>query len=397
MIKIADEAQCCGCGACKAACPVGCIEMKEGTLGSVFPTIDFAKCIKCDKCTAVCPMLHMPHLKFSSDNQSVFAAYANNAETRFDGSSGGIFGVFSKYLLLQGYHIYGAAFDDLMQLKCMTADSELSLKKLMKSKYLQCDMTESFRQIRQELLQGGKILFVSTPCQVAALLLFLGKKYDNLITIDFLCHGVPSQTLFNQCVSYENRRHHYRMLEYSFRTKIPGGATPHYFSVRVEKNGKIKKITAPYFYSIFYAFFQQYVSLRESCYECIFAEKDRVSDITIGDFHTIEEYLPDINRMEGVSTVILNTSKGETLFDNVKNNIWCKQFSMEQLLADKVLFSEKTKRPKNRDEFIKWYETKSFDEFVRRNTPRCRYFLYAIYYKLPRCMRLLIKKACHIK
>ena len=177
MIKITNESQCCGCGACTAICPVSCIEMKLGTLGAVFPHIDEKKCISCRKCEIVCPMQSAQLLKRTDYTQQVYAAYAENANTRFSGSSGGVFGVLAQYLLSKEYKVYGAAFDSNMQLKCMAAEDECSLAPLMKSKYLQSDLAGQYIQIKKDLEQGKKVLFVSTPCQVAALKKYIGKDY----------------------------------------------------------------------------------------------------------------------------------------------------------------------------------------------------------------------------
>lgn len=397
MIHIAEEKMCCGCAVCSVVCPSKCIRMVNGTLGFVFPCVDAQCCIHCGKCEAVCPMLHAEEMKSIPEKQPVYAAYSENSKMRSNGSSGGIFGVIAENAVSQGYRVYGAAFNENMQLRCMRADTEEELIPLMKSKYLQSDVSLAYRQIKEDLEQNRSVMFVSTPCQVAALKRFLQKDYDKLLCVDFLCHGVPSQLFFDQCKEYEENKYGYNILSYSFRSKIKGGATPHYFTVVTEKNGKTTTTTKPYFHSAFYAFFQKYITLRESCYECIFSERGRVSDLTIADFHDIEKYVSAINRFDGVSTVILNTEKGKILFDSVKDKLWLKPFSMEQLMADKVLFSEKTKRPANRDKFIEDYENMAFSDFVNHNMDTKRYAIFAVYYKLPKFMRSLVKKLCHIE
>lgn len=397
MIRITDESRCCGCGACAAVCPVSCIEMKPKTLGAVFPYVDTRKCISCGKCDMVCPMQSTQLLRQTDFEQQVYAAYAENKDIRFLGSSGGVFGVLAKYLLSKGYKVYGAAFDSNMHLQCMPAEDERALAPLMKSKYLQSDLTRQFDQIKKDLEHEKKVLFVSTPCQVGALKNYLGKDYEGLISVDFLCHGVPSQAFFDQCIAYEDRQHKCKTLQYSFRSKITRGATPHYFTVKVEKKGRIKTVTKPYYKSVFYAFFQQYITLRESCYDCIFAEQNRVSDMTIGDFHTIEKYEPSVNRFEGISTVVINSPKGRQLFEDAKSRLWHKEFSLNKLMEDGVLFSEKTKRPDRRDVFVESYCKSDFDSFVKQNLPRKKYLIFGIYYVLPSCVRRIIKKICHIE
>lgn len=396
MVCITEDKMCSGCSVCAVVCPVKCITMSPGTLGALFPKVDDTLCIHCGKCKTVCPIMNAEEEKHIPAEQYVYAAYSKKPEIRSGGSSGGMFGTVAEKLISQGYRVYGAAFDDDLHLRCVHADTIEELSPLLKSKYLQSDMVSAYTEIYEDLEKGKKVLVVSTPCQIAALKRYLHKDYENLLLMDFLCHGVPSQIFFDQCKAYEEKKHGYKILSYTFRAKVRNGATPHYFTVTTDKNGKKNTVTKPYFRSAFYAFFQKYISLRESCYECIFSERGRVSDLTIADFHDIEKYVSDINRFNGVSTVIVNTEKGKQLFDSIKDQLWVKPFSIEQLMSDKVLFSQKTERPQNRDKFIADYENMEFSEFVSRNTDRKRYAIYNIYYKLPGRLRALIKKFYHI-
>lgn len=232
MIQILQERDCCGCGACSVVCPQNCITMQEGTLGHLFPRVDQTKCVGCGLCDRVCPMqVNLKHC----DRQTAVAAFAKDASTRFEGSSGGMFGVFSKKLLANGYIVYGAAFDEDLKLQCMSANTVEELSPLYKSKYLQSDMTGGFKKIKEQLRAGKKILFVSTPCQVYALKSYLMEDYPNLLTVDFFCHGVPSQRFFNQCLAEEEKALGSKILRYGFRAKKKRGATPHYVALSYEK------------------------------------------------------------------------------------------------------------------------------------------------------------------
>ncbi len=395
MISIQNERDCCGCAACAAACPVSCITMRPSTLGSLFPTVDTDACVNCGRCDAVCPIAGREACEASCE-QSVFAAYSTDADLRRRGSSGGMFETFARHLLKEGYEVYGAAFDGELKLRTTCATTEAELAPLCKSKYLQCDACDKYAEIAEKLKAGGKVLFVSTPCQVAALKRYLGRAYEGLLTVDFLCHGVPSQELFDRCLAYEDGKNGYRTTAYAFRTKIKNGATPHYLTVTAERKGKQLRRTMPYFRSPYYAFFQQYVSMRESCYDCVFSDRNRPSDITVGDFHGIDRYVSGINRFDGVSTVVVNTAAGKALLDAVRDTLFLQELSLDALMADRTLFVETTKRPKGKDAFIKSYHNDPFDEFVKKNTPRRKYLIYSIYYRLPRPLRAVVKKVCHI-
>lgn len=389
MIEIKDEKLCCGCAACAAVCPKKCIKMTEGTLGAVFPEVNKDLCVSCGLCESVCPMLGT--LKNENEKTEVFAAYAKDGETRFKGSSGGMFGTFANELLPQGFMVYGAAFDEDLKLKCRSASSKEELQPLFKSKYLQSDLSGKYAEIEQNLKNGKKILFVSTPCQVAALRLFLKKDYENLITVDFLCHGVPSQQFFDRCREYEENKKGIKFEAFEFRSKKKNGSTPHYYTLSYNKNGKAKKETGYYFDSPFYAAFQRYINLRESCYDCRFAGAKRNSDITISDFHEIERYIKGINRFDGVSTVFVHTKKGKWLWENCKDKTVNFSLELGRLIGDGVCFQGGTNRPAERDEFAKMYEEdfkKLADKFLNPKLYKKQRF----YYSLPLAARKILKK-----
>lgn len=390
MIQILQEKDCCGCGACSVACPKDCITMEERSLGHLFPSVDRTLCVKCGKCETVCPMLAQPSKQ--PLEKKAFAAYAKAADVRFEGSSGGMFGVFARELIDQGFVVYGAAFDKELKLKCTPAETKEELHPLCKSKYLQSDLTGRYKEIENRLKKCDKVLFVSTPCQVRALKLFLSKEYANLITIDFFCHGVPSQKFFDQCLDLDSKRLGGDIKQYEFRTKKTHGATPHYFTEVVQgKNGK-KSISGLYFLSPFYAVFQKYINLRESCYDCRFAGADRVSDITIGDFHDIEKYASGINRFDGVSTVIVNTSKGAELWKSCQEQLTALPMDFNRLTSDGACFGAGTQRPSGRDTFLKDYQEMTMEELIRKWVNLSHYWKQLIYYSLPGALRKRIKR-----
>lgn len=389
MVQILQERDCCGCGACSAVCPQNCITMQEGTLGHLFPHVDQTKCVGCGLCDRVCPMqVNLKHC----DRQTAVAAFAKDATTRFEGSSGGMFGVFSKKLLANGYIVYGAAFDEDLKLQCMSANTVEELSPLYKSKYLQSDMTGGFKKIKEQLRAGKKILFVSTPCQVYALKSYLMEDYPNLLTVDFFCHGVPSQRFFNQCLAEEEKALGSKILRYGFRAKKKRGATPHYVALSYEKNGRQKDIIDYYFVSPFYAIFQKYIDLRESCYNCRFAGRNRASDITIGDFHDIDRYIQGVNRFDGVSTVVLNTPKGYAMWDSCLEYVQAYPMDLEKLISDGQCFGNGTNRPARRDEFVDDYNKLETEALLRKWANPNAYRKQQIYYGLPKAIRQKLKK-----
>lgn len=389
MIVLTNENQCCGCAACVAVCPQHCIEMRVGSLGHLFPHIDTERCVSCGLCDKICPMnTKVERIPFE---QKAYAAFSEDRDVRFRGSSGGMFEIFSKALLKHGFLIYGAAFTGRMKLKCVQADSMEALLPLLKSKYLQSDMHEKFNEIEHLLQSGRNVMFTSTPCQVSALKNYLRKPYPNLITVDFFCHGVPSQLFFDECLAYDEAKHGWKIDSYMFRVKKSNGSTPHYCSIGFTQKGKHYIKDYLYFDSTFYTLFQNYICLRESCYHCCYADSERVSDITIGDFHEVDRYVSGINRFDGVSTIIINSAVGEYLWNECIGMIRAYPVRLEQLIHDGVCFNGGTNRPKERDAFLELYDRFGIKGVAEKYADSKLYFKNRIYYAMPKCLRTFVK------
>ncbi len=390
MIDIKQKSQCCGCGNCAIICPQNAIRMEEDECGFVFPNLDYNKCVDCNLCNKTCPVIN--HANAECMEHSVFAVYAKDPSVRYNGSSGGMFGLFAENIINSEGIVYGAAFDEDLQLKCKSAETKSDLLPLYKSKYIQSDLNGQFFAIKKQLEDGKKVLFVSTPCQVFALQLFLKKDYENLYTVDFVCHGVPSQKLFDKCREYEEKRDKIKFLSYQFRAKKKNGTTPHYYKLTYLKKGKKKTKTKLYVDSLFYNGFQKYITMRDSCYDCQFSHSNRVSDITIGDFHGIDKYISGINRFDGVSTVCINTEKGMDLWKGVCGNTIYHTLDFSVLFDDRELMRGGTQKPANRDEFIKALQEEPFDIVVKRYLDGTKSYTKKVYYAMPNFIRKIMKK-----
>jgi len=391
MIDIKDKVNCCGCRACEAVCPVQCISMELDSEQFYYPKVNFSKCIDCGKCEKTCPIINIP----ASDriDQEVYAAWSKDKNIRHDASSGGMFEILARTLFENQGVVFGAAFDEKLQLKHKYAADITELKPLCKSKYLQSNMNRSYKNIKEFLDKGKEVLFVGTPCQTAAVRNNLGKSYDKLILVDLVCHGVPSQELFNKCIRHEENRRGIRVKKYAFRTKIKNGATPHYYTEGYIENGKYNEKIGIYYQSPFYLGFQKYITLRPSCYECRFSNPDRISDITIADFHEIGKYVKkDLDRMKGVSMVIVNTLKGKVLFDNVKNSIETIQFDLQTAIENNACLEKATPLPAERQNFFDDLRTKEFEFVVNTYFTTNKSWALDIYYSLPKSIRFMVKK-----
>lgn len=390
MRNFDNKSLCCGCGGCAIVCPTNSITMSLDESGFVFPSVNTDLCINCDLCEKKCPVLN--HDNETDLNHQMYIAYSKNKTTRFNGSSGGMFGVFAEKIISDGGVVYGAAFDEDFKLKCTEASTINDLTPLYKSKYIQSDLGDSFIKIKERLDSGKQVLLVSTPCQVYALKLYLNKEYKNLITIDFVCHGVPSQFLFDKCKNYVEEKENIKLLEYSFRAKKKNGATPHYYKIKYKKGKNLKEKIALYTDSPFYYGFQRYITLRDSCYECHFSYSNRVSDITIGDFHEVDKYLKGINRFDGVSSVVINTEKGKQLYNDIKENTVWNILDFSMMLQNRELMCGGTKKPDIRDEFVTALSSQPFDRVVKKYLDGKHQYSKKIYYAMPLFFRRIVKK-----
>lgn len=390
MINIEDKSDCCGCKACEAVCPVPCITMKLDSELFYYPEVNLSKCINCGKCEAVCPIINIP--TNNSVNQEMYAAWSKDKEVRYDASSGGIFESLAREFLQNNGVVFGAAFDNRLQLKHMCATNITELKPLCKSKYIQSDMNGCYKNIKFHLENGKEVFFVGTPCQVAALRNFLNKPYRNLTLVDLICHGVPSQELFNKCNYYEEEQRNIKLEKYSFRSKIKKGSTPHYYTKSYTINSINKEESGIYYHSPYYLGFQKRITLRPSCYECLYSNPDRVSDITLGDFHTIDKYVKSIDRMQGVSMVILNTFKGESLFNTIVDDLDFIKFDLQTAIDNNECLSRPTQMPAKRKTFFEDLRTKEFQYVVKNHLTTNKSYVLDLYYSLPRSIRSIAKK-----
>lgn len=393
MLRIVEK-NCCGCGACVAVCPKNCIEMIPNKYGFVYPNVDLERCVSCGQCVHVCGWRQEQTSEKAVDFQRrVYAAYSLDEKTRFAASSGGLFGTLAAKILKDGGVVYGAAFDDDLKLATRRVERLGDLPKLFKSKYLQSDCSDAYSQIEDDLKSDRRVLVCSTPCQIAAIKSYLKRDYPSLIAVDFFCHGVPSQNFFDACKSYVERKKKIKIIGYEFRTKVRGGATSHYYTLTYRKGNRTRKRTSLYLSSPFYATFQnKYISLRDSCYACKYSKENRASDITLADFHGIERYLSGINRFDGVSTVVVHSAKGLTLFDAIKETIFIKEFDLGALMRNGDCFSGPTPMPARRAEFWRDYITLDFDLFAKKYMNPKKEWPKFVYYSLPTGLRKLLKR-----
>lgn len=304
---------CSGCSACKNSCPKECISMIEDSEGFLYPQINKTLCVRCGLCEKVCPFEHP--IYGNSRIPIVYAALLSNVEERQKSSSGGIFYSISKWVISNGGIVFGATITENLDVYHIGIDSIDDLYKLRGSKYVQSLLDGIFIKIKDELIRGRLCYFVGTGCQVAGLKSFLRKEYDNLITSDLVCHGVPSQKLFREHIQYLENMSKDEVLEYSFRSTREWKISEEYLLNKSKKRIVTPSFKlSPYLYSFMYGYTYRY-----SCYNCKFACVPRQGDITLADFWGIENFFPEIDCSRGASLILVNTKKGESIWNNIKD------------------------------------------------------------------------------
>lgn len=294
----------------------------------------------------------------------VYAAYSKNENLLMKSSSGALFGVIAKLFLKNGGLVFGAAFDDNFNLKHIGISDEKELYKLLGSKYVQSKLGETYRMIRKILQNDNKkILFVGTPCQVAGLKSFLGKDYDNLFTIDIICHGVPSQKMFKQYLAWQKKKLKADITEFDFRCKTQSGWGM--FGRIGLSSGK--KINFKSIYDPYIGNFLQCNTYREACYECKFSCKDRVGDITLGDYWGILKEHPDFYSSKGVSCVLVNTDKGSLIWNECCSELIFTESSFDKVARHNVNLLRPSIRPERRESIYQDLNSTDFEHSMYVN------------------------------
>ncbi len=299
--KIGDR--CTGCGACMSVCPTNAIDLIQNTEGFYYPVVTSNKCVKCGKCDRTCHILNP--IKADNQDRCTFYGWNINQQIRNESSSGGAFSAIAGKILSEDGVVYGACFDcKELKLKHESTKS-VSIDQLRKSKYIESYMGTTIADIKSTLAKGKKVLFCGTPCEVSGLKSAI-KGEKNLLTVDFICHGVPSSKLFSEHI--KNKIDAKRLVSIDFRPKERGW-TGKNIAITVATTTTTTTTTPYYADTYYFGFITKNAFLRKSCYHCEFRQ-NHVSDITIADFWQYSKVKGITNDEKGISLVIANTDKG---------------------------------------------------------------------------------------
>lgn len=364
MIILNDPAKCCGCSACYAACPNGSITMRRDSEGFLYPNIAQDSCLQCGLCEKVCPVIQAD----DSDKVSQKIAYAartKDADALFHSTSGGVAYELAAYVIKEGGVVYGACYGEKMQVLHQEIENVDDLKKLQGSKYVQSQIGETYKAAKEQLETGRLVLFTGTPCQIEGLYAFLRKNPPNLITMDFICHGVPSPGLWEQ---YLKETGFASAKNIVFREKSKGWESKPLFLV-IDKKGRIK--TKQRFHgNPFSFFFSNNHSLRPICYTCPFKTGNKKSDFTVGDLWGISKLLPTPHDDKGMSLVLLNSEKSTAVFEKLQEKLEFQSISYDAAIAQNMMFLISSKKPPQREAFFREIQTNTFSKLYRKYRPK---------------------------
>lgn len=346
MIKITNKDNCCGCGACINICPKQCISFKEDNEGFLYPSVDAKDCINCNLCNRVCPYNDIPTKRMPV---TIYAAKHKDDDIRLNSSSGGIFTSLAEKVINQGGIVFGAQFDKNWNVIHSYTDNIIELSKYRGSKYVQSNTLFTYQEAKSFLDKNKLVLYSGTPCQILGLKKFLRKEYSNLITVDFVCHGVPSPKVWQLYIN--NITLNSTIKDIKFRNKEKGWRN---YTLYIKTNNTEFKYSMDDNQSSYMKGFLNELYLRPSCHNCIAKGFTSGSDFTIADYWWIHNIKPEIDDNKGISLVYINSIKGKSLFNGL--NIEKIETNNTKDIKEAYLFqgavSESAIANKNRDNFF---------------------------------------------
>lgn len=361
-IEILEKNECCGCSSCVQKCPKNAISMIENEEGFLYPVIDKEKCIDCGLCSKVCPQLK--EIKKADESYpKTYAMYNKNDEELLKSSSGGIFSVIANYVFENDGVVFGAAYDDNLNVNHIKVENKEDLEKLRSSKYVQSNIQSTYKEAEQNLKEEKIVLFTGTPCQIQGLNSYLMKSYENLITCDLVCHGVPSQKLFKVYLKYLSNKFKSPVKIYNFRSKNKYGWGL-FTEVVTEDNKKhyIKSDMDPY-----YSNFLECNTYRESCYKCHYTNYNRISDLTLADYWGVSSIHPKFYSEKGISLILVNNKKGEHILNKVLPNIEKIDTDLKYAASKNKNLIRPSHRPEVRNTIYNEIYSKENKKFIREN------------------------------
>lgn len=386
-IECLSRNECCGCSSCVQRCPKDAIKMVENEEGFLYPTIDKEKCINCGLCYNICPQFK----KVNERKKGFPKAYAlrnKNENELLKSSSGGFFSILANYIIEKNGAVFGAAYDENLNVRHIKATTKKDLSSIRGSKYVQSTIGVTYKEAKKALEDGQYVLFTGTPCQISGLKSYLNRDYEKLITADLVCHGVPSQKLFKKYLEYLSLKYKSKVVKYNFRSKEKKGWS---LVSKIETaDGRIR-YREPDF-DPYYNNFLKSTTYRENCYQCKYANYNRVADFTMADFWGISKMHPNFFKESGNSLVLINNEKANQIIELLNENIEIIETNLDKAASYNKNLLEPSKKSSKRSMVYKDIDKKDAKSFIKENL-KCEVTLKkAIKAIVPQRVKKVIKK-----
>lgn len=362
-----NKSGCTGCGACSNICPTQSISMKADKSGFIYPLIG-ESCIDCDLCEITCKKIR------GIDNGHfikpiTYAAWSKNEETRFMSTTGGVFSELVLPLLIDNGYVAGAKYNSQNLVDHVLVNDIKMLYEIRQSKYIQSNPNKIYSEVKGQLNNNERVIFCGAPCQVAGLYAYLGEKYDNLFTIDFICRGVNSPKAYLSWLNQIEEKEHSRVSHVWFKYKDGGWKTsPRRTRLDFDDGHYIVLDGASNLFMQGYLVHNLY--LRPSCGQCEFKGVPRQGDITLADFWKVDKSLDDD---KGTSMVLINSAKGECLFNSIKDSLEYQQRSFDEVYAGNICFNESVKISNKSQEFLNDLDIMPFNVAIKKYSKKPLY------------------------
>ena len=365
MIEIKKKEDCCGCTACYSVCPKKAITMQADEEGFQYPLVDSDKCVNCGLCEKVCPTKNK-QVPETDQPMKAYVVRNKKESTLLNSASGGFFSALGEYIISKKGYVFGVVYDENMRVCHWGTNTLNGITRFQSSKYVQSDLKNVFSDVQNLLNLGELVCFSGTPCQIEGLKRFLRKDYSNLITVDLICHGVPSPMLWDKYIETQKERNKSRIVKINFRSKDYGY---HNSTLKINfENGRIHHGSSRND-AMMKCFFGEIAS-RPSCYNCAFKYSRHESDFTIFDAWHGAQLVGQADDEKGYTHLFVQTGKGETYLNEIQNGLKIFEEDYNKaIVLDGTMVFESAKPHKNRAVFLKCVKEEGLEAAMKRYIP----------------------------